>query len=88
MASTFTNPAPVSPNQPPVVRPGRVDDLAFAITKRLVAFKAPPIVQQVFTEAEPIVQGLLTRYLGKIHFPGVPRTRNSPRKRKKGAAHQ
>jgi hypothetical protein len=88
MDSTFTNPAPVSPNPPPVVRPGRVDDLAFAIVRRVVATKGNALVQQTFLEAEPIVQGLLTRYLGKIHFPGVPRTRNSPRKRKKGAAHQ
>jgi len=69
----------------PVVRPGRVDDLAFAITKRVVSVKAPPFVQEVFLEAEPIIQAVFTRYLGKIHFPGVPRTRNSPRKRKVNA---
>lgn len=70
----------------PVVRPGRVDDLAFAITKRVVALKANPVVQQVFTEAEPIIKALYTRgakALGILRMPGIPSGRA---RRKKAVA--
>lgn len=69
-----------------VVRPGRVDDLAFAIAKRAVLMKAPPMAKAMFQEAEPIIQALCTRYLGKLKMPGVPRTRNTPRKKKVASA--
>jgi hypothetical protein len=76
-----------SPTPKTVVRPGRVDDLAFAITKRVVAVKAPPFVQEVFLEAESIIKAVYTRYLGKIHFPGVPRTRDKGKRKKVDHAH-
>ena len=66
------------------VRPGRVDDLVFAIGKRLVTLKAPPVVQEVFLESEPILKGLCTHYLGKIRVPGVQRTARKASK-KRGA---
>lgn len=60
----------------PVVRPGRVDDLAFAITKRVVEQKANPFWQTAFAEAEPIIKAGYTRaakYLGILRLPGIPR---------------
>jgi hypothetical protein len=53
----------------PKVRPGRVDDLAFAVAERVVQQKAPPLVQSIFEDAAPTLKALSRKYLKRFNVP-------------------
>ena len=66
-----------------VVRPGRLDDLVFATTERVLGHAAHPAVNVIFHDLEPLTRAVLGKYLGKIKVPGAPKKRAGVKAREK-----